>query len=169
MSEGTSREESSGTCRMPFPRSAISAPQTTRDPVVACGFEAGEAEGPLSTSNEPRVSDSPAALERVSSPSSAPLQVFCKPLLAPEMAAALKTLQAANAALETELGEKSRALDELDMWVAEFDEVKQAFEKGRSQFDVCKADLVAKDIAIELLASKNSKLEDQISCITSAC
>ena len=134
MSEGT-REESSGTCRMVFSRSAISAPHITRDPVVACGFdEAGEA---FSTSNKPRVidspaasqrglfevSDSPAALKRASSPSSAPLQVFCKPLLASEMEAALKTLQAANAAPETELGGKSRALDELDMWFAEFDEV----------------------------------------------
>ena len=49
-------------------------------------------------------------------------------------------------------------------------EVKQAVEKGRSQLDVCKADLAAKDAAIELLASKNSTLEAQIiSCMTSAC
>lgn len=158
-------ETKSGTTTLPQSLSASSVPNTVSDPVVqhfqSCSLVDSEATH-MQISSELDSEFEDASSPRLCASAPVPLQLSRTQKssftlkIAPKTA--VETLQAANTALEQELQEcrqelteKSRALDELDLWAAEFDDVKQSFEKGKSRLDACRAELAAKDAEIELL------------------
>lgn len=150
-----------------LPQSASSVPHAVSDPVIEHFHSRNLVASEATQFQISFEIDSPGEFEDASSPrlgASAPVPLQLSRTqnssltlkIAPKTA--VETLHAANTALEQELQEcrqelmeKSRALDELDLWAAEFDDVKQSFEKDKSRLDACRAELAARDAEIELL------------------